>query len=32
MVLTNLDIEVGNPATPEVTESVEFRIDSGAVH
>lgn len=32
MALTFLEIEVGNPATPEVTEGVEFLIDSGAVH
>ena len=32
MGLTNLDIEVGNPAAPDVTETVEFLIDSGATH
>ena len=32
MGLTFLEIEVGNPATPETTERVEFLIDSGAVH
>jgi clan AA aspartic protease len=32
MGLTTLEIEVGNPATPEVTEKVEFLIDSGAVY
>lgn len=32
MGLTVLQIEVGNPATPDVTEPVEFLIDSGAVH
>jgi clan AA aspartic protease len=30
--LTVLEIEVGNPANPEVTESVEFLIDSGAIY
>ena len=32
MGLTFLEIEVGNPATPEVTEKVEFLIDSGAIY
>jgi clan AA aspartic protease len=32
MGLTALEIEVGNPATPEVTEKVEFLIDSGAIY
>ncbi len=32
MGLTVLNLEVGNPANPEVTESVEFLIDSGAVY
>ncbi len=32
MGLTFLEIQVGNPATPETTERVEFLIDSGAVH
>ena len=32
MGLTFLEIHVGNPATPETTERVEFLIDSGAVH
>lgn len=32
MGLTTLEIEVGNPATPEVTERVEFLIDSRAVY
>ena len=32
MGLTVLEIEVGNPANPEVTEKVEFLIDSGAVY
>jgi predicted aspartyl protease len=30
--LTVLEIEVGNPADPQVTEKVEFLIDSGAVY
>jgi len=30
--LTVLEIEVGNPANPEVTEKVDFLIDSGAVY
>ena len=32
MGLTFLEIEVGNPSAPEVTERVEFLIDSGAVY
>ena len=32
MGLSVLEIEVGNPARPEVTEKVEFLIDSGAVY
>ena len=32
MGLTVLEIEVGNPAHPEVTEKVDFLIDSGAVY
>ena len=32
MGLTVLEIEVGNPADPQVTEPVEFLIDSGAIH
>jgi clan AA aspartic protease len=32
MGLTVLEIEVGNPANPEVTQTVEFLIDSGAVY
>ncbi len=32
MGLTVLEIEVGNPANPEVTERVEFLIDSGAIY
>jgi len=32
MGLTVLNIEVGNPAAPEITELVEFLIDSGAIY
>jgi clan AA aspartic protease len=32
MGLTVLEIEVGNPATPDVTEKLEFLIDSGAIY
>ena len=32
MGLTVLDVEVGNPANPEVTEKFEFLIDSGAIY
>lgn len=32
MGLTVLEIEVGNPASPEVTEKIEFLIDSGAIY
>jgi clan AA aspartic protease len=32
MGLTALEIEVGNPANPQVTEKVEFLIDSGAIY
>ncbi len=32
MGLTVLNVEVGNPATPEVTEKLEFLIDSGAIY
>jgi len=32
MGLTVLEIEVGNPAKPDVTEKVEFLIDSGAIY
>ena len=32
MGLTFLEIEVGNPANPEVTEKIEFLIDSGAIY
>jgi len=32
MGLTALEIEVGNPANPEVTEKVDFLIDSGTIY
>ena len=32
MGLTVLDVEVGNPASPEIAERIEFLIDSGAVY
>jgi clan AA aspartic protease len=32
MGLTVLEIEVGNPANPEVTKKVDFLIDSGAIY
>jgi clan AA aspartic protease len=32
MGLTVLEIEVGNPAKPEITEKLEFLIDSGAIY
>ena len=32
MGLTVLELEVSNPATPEVAEKVEFLIDSGAIY
>ena len=32
MGLTFLEIEVGNPAKPEVREKIEFLIDSGAIY
>ncbi|MGO9275196.1 MAG: aspartyl protease [Terriglobia bacterium] len=32
MGLTVLQLEVANPANPEVTEKVEFLIDSGAIY
>lgn len=32
MGLIVLEIEVGNPANPEVTEKIEFLIDSGAIY
>jgi len=32
MGLTVLELQVGNPSDPEVTQTVEFLIDSGAVY
>jgi len=32
MGLITLKVEVGNPASPEVVETVEFLIDSGAIY
>lgn len=32
MGLSVLEIDVGNPANPEVTEKIEFLIDSGAIY
>ena len=32
MGLTHLEIEVGNTANPEVTEALEFLVDSGAIY
>ncbi|RKZ31234.1 aspartyl protease [bacterium] len=32
MGLTFVEIEVGNPANPEITETVEFLVDSGAIY
>ena len=32
MGLTVLEIEVGNPANTEITETIEFLIDSGAIY
>ena len=32
MGLTVLELEVGNPSNPEITEKVEFLIDSGAIY
>jgi predicted aspartyl protease len=32
MGLTFLEMEVGNPASPEVTERVQFLVDSGAIY
>lgn len=30
--LTTLKVEVGNPAAPEISETVEFLVDSGAIY
>ena len=32
MGLTVLEVEVGNPANPEVTKKLEFLVDSGAIY
>ncbi len=32
MGLTVLEVEVGNPANPEIREKIEFLIDSGAIY
>ncbi|MDZ7291946.1 MAG: aspartyl protease family protein [candidate division KSB1 bacterium] len=32
MGLTVLELEVGNPANPKITEKLEFLIDSGAIY
>jgi clan AA aspartic protease len=32
MGLTVLEVEIGNPANPQVTEKLEFLIDSGAIY
>lgn len=32
MSLTVLEIEVGNPAKPDITEAIDFLVDSGAVY
>jgi len=32
MGLTVLEIEIGNPANPEITEKIDLLIDSGAVY
>ena len=32
MGLTVLELEIGNPAQPDVTEKLEFLIDSGAIY
>ena len=32
MGLTSLEIEVGNPASPEATEKIDLLIDSGAIY
>ena len=32
MGLTVLEVDVGNPSTPDVTERIEFLIDSGAIY
>ncbi len=32
MGLTYLEVEVGNPANPDITERIEFLVDSGAIY
>ena len=32
MGLTYLEVEVGNPANPDVTERIKFLVDSGAIY
>ena len=32
MGITYLELEVGNPASPDVTEKLEFLVDSGAIY
>jgi predicted aspartyl protease len=32
MGLTVLKVDVGNPAAPQTTESVDFLVDSGAIY
>lgn len=32
MGLTMLEIEIGNPASPDITEKIEFLVDSGAIY
>ena len=32
MGLTVLEVEVGNPANPDITEKIEFLIDAGAIY
>ncbi len=32
MGLTVLEVQVGNPANPDVTEEIEFLVDSGAIY
>jgi hypothetical protein len=32
MGITELDVDVGHPANPDLTERLEFLVDSGAVY
>ena len=32
MGLTYVELEVGNPANPNITEKVKFLVDSGAIY